>query len=222
MKLRTLLISSVLVASLATTALADPAEELRELDRALRDGRISKTEYTRRWREVIAQGVNAPTPAPSVPKLDFKRPDPPRPKNEFSISGGAGVLDVGDDASDILYTATAMYGRFVTENVQLSLGAQYDRASDEDASVSALAGFAAIDLHFQPTAKFVPFIGAGAGYGRVQIVDESDYDWCWNAHIGLKQTIRPDTAIRYEIRYFDHVDFDIQGAAATIGVSWMF
>jgi len=227
MHLRTLLLLPiVLAASFATTALADPAGQLRDLDQQLKDGRISQAEYDRRWKDVISRGMStaaapAPTPAPSVPKLDFKRPEPPRPKNEISISGGAGVLDIGN-SSDVLYTATAMYGRFITENVQVSLGAQYDRATVEDASVSGLTGLGAIDFHFNPTAKFVPFVGVGAGYGRMQIEDESDYDWSWHVHIGLKQTIRPDTAIRYEIRYFDHIDFDIQGAAATIGVSWMF
>jgi hypothetical protein len=223
MKLRTLLVHLTLATALATAATADPVEQLRELDRLLKEGRISQAEHDRRWRDVIAHGTNAPAPtsSPSVPKLNFKRPEPPRPLNEFSISGGAGSIDVGD-ASDVLYSATAMLGRFVTPNLQLSIGAEYGRADIDGASLSALGGLGAIDFHVNPTATFVPFVGAGAAYTRVQIEDDSDYDWCWNVHVGVKQTLRPDTAIKYQIAYFDHADFDIQGFAATIGVSWMF
>lgn len=223
MKPRTLFAHLTFAAALVTAATADPAGQLRELDQLLREGRISQAEHERRWKDVITQGTNAPatTSSPSVPKLDFKRPEPPRPRNEFSISGGAGSIDVGD-SSDVLYAATAMLGRFITPNLQLSIGAEYGRADIEDASLSALGGLGAIDFHFNPTARFVPFIGVGAAYTRVQIEDDSDYDWCWNAHVGVKQTIRATTAIKYQLAYFDHADFDIQGFAATIGVSWMF
>ncbi len=62
----------------------------------------------------------------------------------------------------------------------------------------------------------------GASEIIVKFEDDSDYDWCWNAHVGLKQTIRPDVAIKYQVAYFDHADFDIQGFAATFGVCLMF
>jgi opacity protein-like surface antigen len=205
MKTLSLLASLVLVTALTTTAMADPVGKLRELDRLLEDGRISKQEYDRRWNEVISQGTSAPSPtsSPSVPKLDFKRPEPPRPPNEFSISGGAGTIEVGD-------------------NLQLSIGADYARANSDDSSLTALGALGAIDYHFNPTARFVPYLGIGAAYTRVQIDDDSDYDWCWNAHVGLKQTIRPDTAIKYQVTYFDHADFDIQGIGASIGISFLF
>lgn len=221
MKLRTLLAQLTLAAALAAIATADPAAQLRELDRLLKEGRISKAEYDRRWDSVIDQGTSATAAAPNIPKLNVKRPDPPRPRNEFSISGGAGSLEVGE-ASDVLYSATAMLGRFITPNLQLSIGAEYGRADIGDESLTSLGGLGAVDFHFNPTATFVPYVGAGAAYTRVQIEDDSDSDWCWNAHVGLKQTLRPDTAIKYQLTYFDHADFDIQGFAATIGVSWMF
>lgn len=223
MKLSSLLCPLALAAALSTTALADPAGDLRELDRLLKEGRISKQDYDRSWNEIVSQGIHAPAPAtaPSVPKLDFKRPEPPRPRNELSISGGAGSIEVGD-SNELLYTGTAMLGRFVTPNLQLSLGADYARADIDGSSLSALGGLGAIDFHFNPTAKFVPFLGAGAAYTRVQIEDDSDYDWCWNAHVGLKQYLGKDTAIKYQLTYFDHADFDIQGVSATIGVCFLF
>lgn len=223
MKTLSLLASLVLVTTLATTAMADPVGKLRELDRLFEEGRISKQEYDRRWNEVISQGTHAPAPtsSPSVPKLDFKRPEPPRPRNEFSISGGAGTIEVGD-ANEVLYTGAALLGRFVTPNLQLSIGADYVRADSDETSLSALGALGAIDYHFTPTARFVPYLGIGAAYTRVQIDDDSDYDWCWNAHVGLKQTIRPDTAIKYQVTYFDHADFDIQGIGASIGISFLF
>lgn len=208
-----------LLASLlfATVAIADPAGQLRELDRLFKEGRISKTEYDQRWRDIVSENTNPP----SVPRITLERVKPAHPRNELSFSGGAAGIDVGD-STELLYAGTVMLGRFVTPGLQLSIGADYGRADLDDATFTSMGPLGSIDYHFNTSSVFVPYVGIGAAWTNVEIDETDDSDWCWNAHVGIKQYVAPDTALKYQITYFDHADFDIRGLGVSLGLCFLF
>ena len=198
---------------------ADPAGDLRELDRQLREGAISKSEYDRRWAEVIAEGMR-PASAPRVPKAAVRTPAPRLP-NEFSLSAVGAYVDAGDDSGTAI-GATAMVGRFVTPHLQLSVGVTYDSGDVESVSYETWGGLGVIDYHFQPDATFTPFVGAGAGWVNVELESRDREDWYWTAHVGVKQQLNRTTALKYQVGYLDYGDLDLRGVAFTFGVCALF
>lgn len=208
-----------LVLILAPVAQADPAAELRELDRMLKDGMISKPEYDRRWAAVLAEGMRAPS-VPHVPKLSLRKP-PPRLPNEFSLAAVGSYVDA-DDADDAWIGATALLGRFVTPNLQLSAGITYDSGEIEAVDYENWGAVGLVDYHFQPEAEFVPFVGGGAGWVNVERDRRDREDWYWTAHVGIKQQLNRTTALKYQLGYFEYADLDLRGVSLTFGVCALF
>ncbi len=218
MKTLSLLTSLALCLALATVALANPADELRELDRQYKAGQISKKEYDSRWQDVISTGLS-----PTVPKLprQAKRAKPARLLNEFSFSGSWASVDT-DSESDSMFGGNVLIGRFVTPNLQLSAGAEYESADFGGVDFSSFGGIALVDYHVNPTADFVPYFGGGAAWVSIERDSRQSEDWYWTAHVGIKQYLKPDTAIKYEVGYLDYDAKDVQGFRASIGICFAF
>jgi hypothetical protein len=204
--------------AMAVIAAADPAAELRELDRQLRDGEISKAEYDQRWDEIISAGMR-PTRVPRLGAVPHATPrKPQRLPNEFSIA----VTGCGLDADDVVPGASAMLGRFITPALQLSAGGFYGTGEIDGLDHDLFGAFAVADLHGDTSREFVPYVGAGAGWLRVERDSRGSEDWFWTAHAGLKQYLSRDTAMKYEIGYTGYGDLDLSGVTVAIGVCFLF
>lgn len=218
MKFATVLVCLAVSLAVASVGRADPAAELRELDRQLAEGRISKSEHDRRWSEIIYAGTRD-TGAAHVPRLQLRQPD--RLLNEVSIAGSIAAVE-STDVGEALYSARAMIGRFVTPNLQLSVGGAYGEATVDDVEHSLVDAFAVADYHFKTTGVFVPYAGGGAGWTHVERDDRSSDDWFWNAHVGIKQYLRGDTALKYEIGYVRYDDIRLGGVCFSLGICALF
>ena len=221
MKTASLHLATLLVALLLTPSLrADPATELRTLDRLLQDGRISQAEHDRRWSEIVASGIRAP----SVPRLSSSpvRPRPPqRPRNEFSLSGCISALDT-TDLGEALAGGSAMVGRFLTPNLQLSLGASYGTGEIDDVDLNIVGAAGMADYHLDPDGRFVTYVGGGAGWAHVERDGDNQQDWFWTVHVGMKQYLKGDMALKYEVGYVDYADIDVRGVRFSLGVCVLF
>ncbi len=207
-----------LVALGATIAAADPAADLRELDRQLRDGEISKAEHERRWGEVLTAGMR-PT---RVPPLEAAPTATPRKARRLPHEFSLAATGFGLDAGDPLPGGTAMLGLLVTPNLQLSAGGFYGTGEIDDVDHEIFGACGAADLHLATSGDFVPYVGAGAGWLRIERNSRSSEDWFWTAHAGIKQYLARDTALKYEIGYTEYGDLDLSGVTVSIGICFLF
>jgi outer membrane protein OmpA-like peptidoglycan-associated protein len=101
--------------------------------------------------------------------------------------------------------------------------------SGEDADIKAdslmFNGF----YDFNHDGRLQPYLGVGAGYARVDVEDENDSSWAWQAMAGVAMPINDkltfDAAyrlFRVEDLDFSGIDADYEHQAVTVGLRYQF
>lgn len=227
MSFRILLAPIVLLLASIAAAAADPAADLRELDRQLAAGEISKAEHEQRWRGIIETA----TRSPSVPRIGRARTQPRPTRWEFSTAASAAVLTLGDDDA-AQFGLDARLGYRALPQLLIAVGidtaaAQFDEGDDNGSDFVSASVFARVDYLLLPAARVSPYLGGTYGW----VTAERDYDgggtqdWddtAWSVHVGLLHTLRPRLALRYEISHRRAVDADAHATGVSVGVSFGF
>jgi outer membrane protein OmpA-like peptidoglycan-associated protein/opacity protein-like surface antigen len=152
---------------------------------------------------------------------------------ELGIYGGYGFLD---DYGTLLPKDGPLFGArlgyFFTPNVSLEASGQRlsthrDTVGGEDVDLHFDAGRLNLLYNFRPGEELRPFLTAGVGYERVEVVDgDHSSNVGWNAGAGLRWFPTPRWNVRLDGRYVgskpDELDELQSNYEASLGLSLLF
>lgn len=130
-------------------------------------------------------------------------------------TGFSGSL--ADNEDNRFWNVSGYYGYFYNSNLEILAIGALQGGSDADTRGSIGPG---IDWHFRGATQenFLPFAGASYLIGLGSGVPDS-----LEGHVGLKQFVARNTAIKYQVGYgFDPSDTSDSSFRASVGLSFFF
>ncbi|WP_442889106.1 outer membrane protein [Congregicoccus parvus] len=223
MRLPSLLAVLVMLVSVVAASGQTVADRLRELDRLKAEGILSEAVYEQQWNKVLEDAIKTPPPAPagrvSVPKLP--RPAPEY-KYELLLSGSWLSLDAGGSDTSMLNVG-ARLGQHFARNWTAIVGVDHLDAEIDGTDLNATGLSAGVDFNFGSTsAAFVPYVGAGVSWMKIDVSGVDDDDWAWEVRGGLRHYVGDRVVLKYQVAYQKFNDIDLDGVTATIGIGLRF
>ncbi len=131
--------------------------------------------------------------------------------------------DEGGNDADV-FAIMGNCGYFFTDAVEGSVELRYMTVDVDDADADVGSIGIGIDYHFMTGGTFVPYIGTAGHWTMADAsADGDDFDeddFMWELHCGAKQFLNDNVAVKYEIEYDMHDDFD--AILVGIGLSYFF
>ena len=153
---------------------------------------------------------------------------------EIGFSGSYQNNDVDIDIGDVnisgdgdTFSLTGSAGYFMTDALELTGFATYLQQDFGRGNTDSLLIGAAVDWHFLTQSNFVPYIGAGAAYGNIDVGnlgDEVDSvsrdDFVFQLRGGAKQFVAQNIAIRYQVEW--NKGENLESLGLSLGLSTFF
>ncbi len=121
------------------------------------------------------------------------------------------------DNDDRFWNVSGYYGYFYNQNLQILGIGEMQGASGASTTGSFGAG---VDWHFRGAAQenFLPYVGANYLFGIGSGVSDT-----LNAHVGIKQFVARNVAVKYQLGYgFDPSETSDSAFRASVGLSFFF
>lgn len=107
------------------------------------------------------------------------------------------------------------------------------RNNDLDGLPGAAAEVASLMINgifdFNPDGGFQPYVGVGAGYANLEVLDDDESDWAWQAMAGVGIPLDDNVTLDIGYRFFaiEELDFDgdeveYEHQAVTVGLRYQF
>jgi opacity protein-like surface antigen len=149
---------------------------------------------------------------------------------DVSVAAGAGSASGGIDLKAGLFGSAAV-GYSMANGLAAEaevLYADNDGDTDNDGGVKSSTRtwgvMANVMYAIAPVGPFVPYIGAGVGYGRVTIklddVKDDDSGLMWQLRAGVSGAIDPQTKWDLGYRYLRVPDYKVSGSATLDGTTY--
>ena len=98
--------------------------------------------------------------------------------------------------------------------------------------VEVWAAMANLYYDFNRGGRFQPYVGVGAGYGRIEVANQDDSGFAWQAMIGVGVPLSERATLDLGVRHFEmndatlaldgDTDVEYKHDAVTIGLRWQF
>ena len=141
---------------------------------------------------------------------------------EADLSVSYSGLDAAGSDLDLLQISGS-YGYLVTDSFSINAALSYMDVDLAGMSLDSTLLGVGIEYHFSPEGDLVPFAGVTFDFADINVGGlGDDEDWAWDVHLGVKQFLRENVIVKYQVGYIDFDDFDIDGVNVSVGLGFVF
>lgn len=139
---------------------------------------------------------------------------------ELSLSGALSIVDPDDGSSSEVLIISGEASYYYTPNWEVGVSPTVFVSFDDDITsvILDLIG----NYNFVSDSPWVPYIGAGGGFGYVEVDDDDDFDTLLGGQAGIKYFFEDNNNFFAEYRYRHVFDADFDSHEVLVGVSILF